>query len=455
LTELSAAFTVVASVLLVALPRRFAAVPLLLCAAYLPKSAALDLGAATFTVLRILVVVGVIRVVVRGERIEDGINTVDRLLLLWALCLIGTSAFHTSNAWVYRAGIVWADLGVYFLFRVFLRHREDLVRTLKLVCVLLTPLALMMLLEKTSGHNFFVAFGALDGVAVRDGAFRARGPFSHAILAGTVGAACLPVALYLWKRHRRHALMGLFAATGIVAASTSSGPIMMSAFIIFGMLLWKFRTSLRPILWLGLLGVIALDFLMKAPVYFLIARIDIAGGSKGWHRAQLIRSAIEHLDEWWLAGTDQTRHWMATGIGANEMHTDITNHLLAAGVMGGLPLVLILVLIIAAAFRAVGRSLRNNDLDSEHRFLAWTLGAILFGHVMNFLSISLFDQSVVFFYLVLAAIAAVQRASPVARADSSQLRWWSQPRIAQAAHPTRPASGAGYTPPERASSMEA
>jgi len=38
----------------------------------------------------------------------------------------------------------------------------------------------------------------------------------------------------------------------------------------------------------------------------------------------------------------------------------------------------------------------------------------LFGHVWNFWSISLFDQSVVFFYLILASISAVQVAKPLA-----------------------------------------
>jgi hypothetical protein len=144
-------------------------------------------------------------------------------------------------------------------------------------------------------------------------------------------------------------------------------------------------------------------------VYFLMARIDVAGGSQGWFRAQLISAAIEHLDEWWFAGTDYTRHWMATGIHANDIHTDIVNQVLAMGVMGGLPLMALFIMVMVAAFRDVGRATRENEGASlDDRFLAWTLGALLFGHVMNFWSIYLFDQSVVFLYLVLAGIGAVQ-----------------------------------------------
>jgi hypothetical protein len=144
-------------------------------------------------------------------------------------------------------------------------------------------------------------------------------------------------------------------------------------------------------------------------VYFLMARIDLTGGSTGWHRAQLIRSATEHLAEWWAVGTDYTRHWMPTGIHANEFHTDITNHFLEMGVWGGLPLLICFVLILSAAFRAVGTALRQHEgLSPRQGFLIWTIGVMLFGQVMTFWSISLFDQSVSFFYLVLATIGAVQ-----------------------------------------------
>ena len=42
---------------------------------------------------------------------------------------------------------------------------------------------------------------------------------------------------------------------------------------------------------------------------------------------------------------------MPTGIHANEFHTDITNHFLQMGVLGGLPLLLVFVLVLIAAFR--------------------------------------------------------------------------------------------------------
>jgi hypothetical protein len=176
---------------------------------------------------------------------------------------------------------------------------------------------------------------------------------------------------------------------------------------LFAMALWKVRKMMRVILWLAFIGTLVLDMVMKDPIYYLMARIDITGGSTGWHRAALIQSALNHLDEWWFSGTDYTRHWMPTGIHANAIHTDITNHILQMGVWGGLPLVFLLIGILVAAFSIISKTLKlNKSAPVEQQFLVWTLGSILFGHVTNFFSISYFDHSIVYYYLLLAGIAS-------------------------------------------------
>jgi hypothetical protein len=407
-------FAVIAGVLVAALPRRAALIPLLVAAAYTPRLPIIEIGPASLSVLRVLVAIGVVRAIIRGERLANGVNIVDRLVFVWAFLLIAISVFHTSDAWTFRIGLVWGELGFYVLCRIFLRDAQDVRRVFGFLVVALAPLAALMLLEKYTGHNYFSVLGLAevgfaDVVNVRDGHIRAYGPFFHPILAGTVGATCVPMALYLWRSHRARALIGLAAGFGIVFASTSTGPVLMALSTCLAMFIWRVRERLIMIRWAAVMAIIGLQLVMNDPVYFLMARIDVAGGSQGWHRAQLIRSSIIHLDEWWAVGTEYTRHWMPTGIPANQTHTDITNHILAMGVVGGLPLLIVFVSVLLAAFRTVGRGLgasAHEPLGS--RFLIWTLGAMLFGQVVNFFSISLFDHSVMFFYLILAAIGAVQ-----------------------------------------------
>jgi len=147
---------------------------------------------------------------------------------------------------------------------------------------------------------------------------------------------------------------------------------------------------------------------MKVPAYYLLARIDLTGGSTGWHRARLIESAISHLNEWWFAGTDYTRHWMPTGVSWSPNHTDITNHYLMMGVLSGLPLLILFVLIIVRGFYCVGAVVNmDSGLSLKDRKMVWALGASLFAHAATCISVSYFDQTFVFLYLNLAIIGSI------------------------------------------------
>lgn len=406
-----AVFTLVAVLLQFVLPRRLAMLPLLLTFAWMTRGQVLELGSADFTVMRIVICAGFLRVLLRGERPAHGVNAVDGWLLVWAAWLLTVVPFHADGAFVFRVGLIGDYLGGYFLARIFLRNAQDVSFGFKVLCVCFVPVAISMVVEKLSGHNPFFALGGVHELAeIRNGKLRASGPYAHPILGGTVGAALMAMAMSLWRDHRAWALLGLAAGATMVVASNSSGPILMGLFVVLGLLMWNFRHHMNALRWSVLAGVLVLAAVMRDPVYFVIAKIDLAGGSTGWHRAQLIRSSIAHLDEWWITGTDRTRHWMSSGIMGNTQDADITNHYLQMGVWGGVPLMVMFCIALVMAFRRIGRAVRQTvDAPSGHRPQGWFIGAALFGYVMSFLSISLFDQSNFAFMLLLAA-ASVTRA---------------------------------------------
>jgi hypothetical protein len=211
----------------------------------------------------------------------------------------------------------------------------------------------------------------------------------------------------LWQRERKKAILGIWACITMVIVSASSGPASSALMAVGALCMWRYRHKMRLFRWLAILGYIALDIAMKAPPYYLMGRFDLAGGSTGWHRAALIESAINHIHEWWFAGTDFTRHWMPTGVSWNPDHTDITNHYLFLGVMGGLPLMLIHIAILAKAFSLLGKMLHDTgDSLPGWPFMLWALGASLFAHVATSISVAYFDQSFVFLYLSLALIGS-------------------------------------------------
>ncbi len=408
------AFALMNSVALLTLPRRWAPMPLLIGTCYMTMGQDVEIGPFHFTIIRMLIATGVVRIILKGEHLAGGMNAMDRLMALWGAWVLISGFFHedASSALIFRLGLVYNACGIYFMLRIFCQSLEDVTILCRITAILLIPLSIMMLFEKLTGYNLFSVFGGIMITPdIRAGSVRAQGPFAHAILAGTVGAVCLPLMVGLWRQYRKIAFAGIVACISIVYASTSSGPIMSAVAAIGALFMWhwrKNRKNMRLIRWLAVLGYIGMDLVMNAPAYYILQHIDLTGGSTGWHRARLIESAIEHFSEWWLIGTDYTRHWMPYGVPWSEKHVDITNHYLRMGVDGGLPLMLLFIAILAKGFSYIGQIIQKmHQLRPESRFLVWTFGAMLFAHATTFISVSYFDQSFVFIYLTLAAIASL------------------------------------------------
>jgi hypothetical protein len=370
----------------------------------------LIIGPFHLYVVRILIAVGLIRALARGEQLIGGINTLDWLMLAWAVWTLASGMFHKDVpvALINRLGLVYNTCGIYFLLRVFIQSFEDITRLCRITAILLLPIAAEMLFEKAIGRNLFSVLGAVGEIsAIREGSIRAQGPFSHPILAGTVGAVNLPLMISLWRPHRKFAIIGTSACLAMVVASASSGPILSALLGVAALFFWRFRSYTRHVRWIAVLGYLALEIVMKAPPYYLLARIDLAGGSTGWDRARLIESSLEHLNEWWFAGTDYTRHWMPTGVVWSPDHADIVNQYLDFGVKGGLPSMLLFLATLCVGFSFVGRALHQaGRLNPEKQFTLWVLGASLFSHAFMCISVSFFDQSFVFLYMILAAIGS-------------------------------------------------
>src|SRR5262249_15970289 len=144
---------------------------------------------------------------------------------------------------------------------------------------------------KLTGVNLYGILGGQRIVPeIRNGSIRAQGPFHHAILAGTFGATLVPLFYWLWKSKGSKFLgaAGMLASTVITVSATSSTPV--SAYLagVAAICLWPFRRNLRIFRWSIVLGIIVLNFVMKAPVWWALEHVDLAGGSAGQHRAELI-----------------------------------------------------------------------------------------------------------------------------------------------------------------------
>jgi hypothetical protein len=425
MTPFAILFTVINAIALLALPRRWAPLPLLLGACYMTGGQGIAIGPFKFTVLRMLIFFGLVRIVARRETIVGGFSTSDLILTSWAGWMLASSIFHPPaiDALIYRSGLVFVGFGLYFIFRALCTTYEDFLHLIRILAILLAPVCLEMIQEKILHRNMFSVFGGLpESVVIRNGKIRAQGPFGHPILAGTVGAVTLPLFLAIWRTDKSLAKIGACSSIGMVLTCASSGPILSAITSIIALLLWPLRSYTSRMRMACVGAYIFLEIVMRRPAYFIIASLDVTGSSTGWHRAELIRSSIQHLNEWWFAGTDFTRHWMPSGVSWSPDHTDITNHYIKQGVLGGLPLMFLLIALFVVSFRRIGETLRITEAyDSDKAFLIWGLGASLLCVATTSISVTFFDQSVVFLYLLFAIIASLAKSFYLKALEPSSL----------------------------------
>ena len=401
----------IVAVALLGLPRRWALLPLLIGTCCVPFYIGFGLAGFNFNPVRLLIAVGILRIAIRGEAPAGSANGIDYAILAWAAWLLASSFFHDDPlaTFKFRMGLAYDVLGIYALVRVLCRSIDDVINICRIAVIALAPLAVEMLYEKATGNNLFAFLGGVGDVSmIREGHVRANGPFGHPILAGTIGGVSLPLMVGLWKmNHRFLAGLGIAVCLAIVFSSGSSGPILSALSGLFALWMWRYRRRVRSIQLMAIAAYIALDIVMKDPAYFLIARVDLVGGSTSWYRARLIQAAFEHLGEWWLAGTDITRHWMWVPKSFSPNQTDITSYYIQMGVWGGLPLMLLFIFVLIRAFGGVTQVLRREaNLQYGSGFLVWTFGCSLFALATTSFSISYFDQSFVFLYVVLGAIGS-------------------------------------------------
>lgn len=374
------------------------------------------LGPFHLPVYRMLLAVGFLRVVFRGEWLGNSLNTIDKTMVLWGGWVLFASLFHDASLAaagvgvgpIYTLGIIFNIVGVYFLVRAWCRSYDELTDVIKLTGLVLAPVALEMIYEKLRGHNLFSVFGGVPvEVAVRGGKLRAQGPFRHAILAGTVGATFLPLAIGSWKQHRGAVSIGIAASIVMVFTSASSGPFLSMLAGLGAVATWFVRGSTSLMRRLAVVFYLFLEMVMNKPPYYLIARVDVTGSSTGYHRALLIDQTIRHFSEWFLFGTDRTRHWMLSQGAINAYQTDITNYYIGFAVLGGLVSLILFIKVLWTAFLWIGKiiQLRGNR-STDTNFELWCFGAGLFSHAVTSISVAYFDQSLVFFWLNVAVISS-------------------------------------------------
>lgn len=396
-------------VLMFVLPREQVVLPLLFLSIATPMAQKLMVGSFHFQMFRVLLLFAWIRLLWQrygreGRASEITLNSIDKAVILYTVSstICYTILWQDSAAFFDQIGKGYNVLGFYFVFRFFVRSQKDIERVIKTLAVTAFVIAGVMLNEQLTGRNVLAVFGGVpEFTAIREGYLRSQGPFSVYLTAGAFGATAFPLFLNLWHKggSRIFAALGMTAAITIAVTSRTSTAI--SAFLgtLLGLGMWALRDKMSLVRRGLVLMLVGLHLVMKAPVWSLIARVDIVGGSTGWHRYKIIDNFIHHFWDWWLFGSNN--YW--TWDGGDDMW-DLANQYVATGESTGLLSLIFFIAAIVFAFKYLGKARRGVGRDTRQGWFLWLLGVALFSNLIGFLGISYFDQTFIYWYALLAMI---------------------------------------------------
>lgn len=413
ISELTILVTLLLAVLTIAVPRKYFLIPYIVAACFVPRDQRIIIMSLDFTVLRILVVVGVLRIWLRSEHRVIRWNIFDKVLLAWAIysAAIYIIRWADMRALVYKSGVLFDIIGMYWLFRERIRSWGDIKFVILVFAISVVFTAPLIAFEFVTGQNPFVILGKAT-TDIREGRFRCQGPFPHSIILGVFWATLVPLFIGLARTEKKKILYlaAASASVFIVVASASSTPVGVLGVVLAVTCAFKFRRFSRHAVLGFFLSLVVLHITMKAPVWHLLSRINMVGGSTGWHRYYVIDQAIKHFNEWAILGTSNTSHWDYKKFLMSPQF-DVTNQYVAEGVHGGLVSLGIFVAMLALAFRTLAKHFQKSTI-AEYQWLAWCTCCAILGHCIAFIGLTYFGQIVMLWYLTLAMVSFLVEKMP-------------------------------------------
>lgn len=406
LHPLVAVQALIAITLILCLRRKYAIVPFILAVFTISVGQVVVVAGIHFTVLRVLILSGLLRMLVSKQaRFAGGFAAVDRLVTLWAfssLVIVSIQLMETQ-AFIKNLGDFLDLLGGYYVVRFLIRDLEDVKLATKALAAVAVVMGLCMINEQITHWN---VFGMLNGGSaipqIRDGKLRSEGAFDVYIDAGVFGAVLVPMLVWLWsdRKSRFEVYLGLMGAVTMMLTCNSSTPILAFGAGILGLCLWRFRARMRLFRWALALTLLALHLVMNGPVWSLIARIDLTGSSSGYHRYYLVDNCIRHFSDWWLLGYKDFGNW------GWDMW-DLSDQYVAVCLTGGLITFVIFVALLSRSFGTLGSARKRWAAagDRKQAWFCWCLGCTLFAHLVGWFGCSYMAKMEMTLSILLAMIS--------------------------------------------------
>lgn len=407
MSPIVAVYLLIALIVILTVPRNKAITPFLVAFFTIPVGEVLVLGGFHFTALRVLILAGLARRLTFGKgrdvgKYPGGFSRIDWMVVAWALsaCVAQCVQFMNEPSIINALGELLDTLGGYLVVRSLITDGEGVRRLIKTMALLCVILGACMIYEQVGHMNVFGLMGGISReVTVRNGKIRS-GATLGCLYAGAFSGVLIPVFLWLWTQRRCKliAIAGIVGATAMVATSNSSTSWLayMGSFI--GLAFWPLRRQMRLIRYGIVTMLVSLHMVMKAPVWALIARIDLTGSSSGEQRYMLVDMTMKHIPAWWFVGTPAYVNW-----GWDSW--DLCNQFVAVALTGGMLTLIFYIGIFSRGFGSLGDARKRINGLRRQEWLLWALGSSLFATVVAHFGINYMAQLIMGFFPLVACIS--------------------------------------------------
>ena len=395
----------IAIVLILTLPRNKAITPFLLAFFTIPVGEVLVLAGVHFTMHQMLIVTVLARMAAfRGSasegRFAGGFNALDRVAVFWSLSalIMFCLQWMEMQPLIKALGDLVVSLGGYLAVRFLIPDREAVRRTVKVLAAICIIQGACMVSEQFTRQNVFSFLGA-NSPTIREGHIRSEGVLGS-LYGGVFGGVSVPLFLWLWTegQSRLAVCAGLAGATAMVLASHASTSWMAYGGSLVGLGFWSLRKRMRLVRWGIVAMLVGLHLVMHGPVWSLIEKIDLTGGSSSYHRYMLVDNCIRHFGDWWFIGYKYYGDW------GFDMW-DLCNQFVVAALTGGLVTLVLYIAIFSRSFGAIGTARKHVDGDRGQEWFLWCLGSALFANVVASFGINYMVHLMMCLFPLLASIS--------------------------------------------------
>jgi len=327
----------------------------------------------------------------------------------------------------YRMGD-FCDMALpYFAVRLIVRSKDDYIVLLKVLAWTAAALSVVAVYESLTGYNLLRLGRALGESEVRLKFFhRATVTFRHSIyfgvFSGMAGAMCLGLVGNVRKEVFLYKILASTVFLGAFASMSSGGLLAMVGALLF-LAMFRLRYSWRTALATVVALCILVEIVSNRHFYNVIDRLAF-NSSTAWYRSRLFEVAFFEggMADHWMTGYGLADPGWGPRIDMRP-NTDMVNHYLMElsryGLVGFVPFCAVIV----SAFRNLFRGFWSLG-HTEDAWLVWCLAGGLFGVLLAFNSVSLFEQPMILLFMTFGFCATLppmlkeRRQSAVIRRDS-------------------------------------